>query len=103
MKTSTISKDELMFPKSFTSPIGFIGLGIMGKGMLKNLITKLDSKNQYMIWNRRTDVSLAIKSEFKENVEICKTPKEVVESCAFTFCMLSTIDASIDVVIRFLT
>jgi len=32
------------------SPIGFIGIGIMGRGMLKNLINKIDSK--FVIWNR---------------------------------------------------
>lgn len=32
------------------SPIGFIGIGIMGKGMLKNLATKLDTT--FVIWNR---------------------------------------------------
>ncbi len=32
------------------SAIGFIGIGIMGKGMLKNLATKLDAT--FVIWNR---------------------------------------------------
>jgi 3-hydroxyisobutyrate dehydrogenase-like beta-hydroxyacid dehydrogenase len=32
------------------APIGFIGIGIMGKGMLKNLLTKVDSS--FVIWNR---------------------------------------------------
>mgnify|MGYP005995556783 CR=1 FL=1 len=32
------------------SAIGFVGIGIMGKGMLKNLITKLDAN--VIIWNR---------------------------------------------------
>jgi 3-hydroxyisobutyrate dehydrogenase-like beta-hydroxyacid dehydrogenase len=30
--------------------IGFIGIGIMGKGMLKNLLTKVDAT--FVIWNR---------------------------------------------------
>jgi 3-hydroxyisobutyrate dehydrogenase-like beta-hydroxyacid dehydrogenase len=33
-----------------SGPVGFIGVGIMGKGMLKNLVTKLDFP--LIIWNR---------------------------------------------------
>lgn len=35
-----------------SGPVGFIGLGIMGKGMLKNLVTKLDPSLNYIVWNR---------------------------------------------------
>ena len=39
-----LSPDSLSATKhNMNSPIGFIGLGIMGKGMLKNLVTKLVS------------------------------------------------------------
>lgn len=31
--------------------IGFVGIGIMGKGMLKNLLNKIDDAT-FVIWNR---------------------------------------------------
>jgi hypothetical protein len=31
-------------------PIGFVGLGIMGKGMIKNLLTKIGAP--MVVWNR---------------------------------------------------
>jgi glutamyl-tRNA reductase len=34
--------------------IGFVGIGIMGKGMVKNLATKVSS--DLVIWNRSGDV-----------------------------------------------
>jgi len=41
---------HLLNQRPTMSPIGFIGIGIMGKGMLKNLATKLDAT--FVIWNR---------------------------------------------------
>lgn len=32
--------------------VGFVGLGIMGKGMLKNLVQKLDPNTRFVVWNR---------------------------------------------------
>lgn len=37
-----------------TSTIGFVGLGIMGLGMVKNLVTKLGVN--LVVWNRGTAV-----------------------------------------------
>ena len=48
--------------------IGFIGLGIMGKGMLKNLITKLDAKNSYVIWNRSPEAAQEISQQYPGRV-----------------------------------
>ena len=87
------------FPKFPCSPIGFIGLGIMGKGMLSNLISKLDSKTKYIIWNRNSKVCEEVKLKFQQmNIEIAKTPREVVDKCNVTFSMLSNLEASIAVV-----
>ncbi len=46
--------------------VGFIGLGIMGKGMVKNLITKLDPSTSFVIWNRSVDSSKEIQSQYPE-------------------------------------
>jgi len=81
------------------SPVGFVGVGIMGRGMLKNLVTKLDSSLQFVVWNRgQESLQEAIDTLPKERIIIAKDPKEVVTRCKITFCMLSTMDASIAVV-----
>jgi len=70
-------------------PIGFIGLGIMGMGMAKNLVTK---GNSLIVWNRDISKSEAMATEF--GCEIAQSAKEVIEKCIITFSMLSTIEAS---------
>lgn len=41
-----------MYQKAY----GFIGLGIMGKGMLTNLIKKTEDENiKFYVWNRFVD------------------------------------------------
>ena len=73
-------------------------IGIMGKGMLKNLITKLDASTTFIIWNRSQEVVDEIKSQFPEGkVTRAKTAKEVIVACEITFCMLSTPEASVAV------
>ena len=80
------------------SPIGFIGLGIMGRGMVSNLITKLGAS--VVVWNRTSSVCDTLAAEHSQ-ATVVSTPKEVVERCAVTFCMLSNMDASIAVVSLF--
>eukprot|EP01041_Mallomonas_annulata_P009767 gene9767-20309_t len=58
------------------SPIGFVGLGIMGKGKSLN-------------------ASVELASLYPGKVEIAASAKECVERCKFTFSMLSTLEASI--------
>eukprot|EP00428_Durinskia_dybowskii_P074938 CAMPEP_0170403746 /NCGR_PEP_ID=MMETSP0117_2-20130122/26264_1 /TAXON_ID=400756 /ORGANISM="Durinskia baltica, Strain CSIRO CS-38" /LENGTH=294 /DNA_ID=CAMNT_0010660719 /DNA_START=57 /DNA_END=941 /DNA_ORIENTATION=+ len=74
------------------SPIGFIGIGIMGKGMLKNLVAKVDS--HYVIWNRSRAVCEEMVVLFPSKVTIASTPAEVVRQCDVTYSMLSTLEAS---------
>lgn len=74
------------------APIGFIGVGIMGKGMIKNLVSKLH--RPVVIWNRGTEASKEMLGLFPEYVSIANTPAEVVNKCGTTFCMLSTPEAS---------
>ena len=73
--------------------IGFVGIGIMGKGMVKNLATKLPS--DLVIWNRSNDVCKEVMAQYPEGkVTIANTPADVVRQCEVTFCMLSTPEAS---------
>jgi len=76
-----------------SSSIGFIGLGIMGKGMVKNLINKL-TEATFVVYNRSIEASEELKSLYPERVVVASSAKEVVERCETTYCMLSTLDAS---------
>ena len=55
-----------------TSQIGFIGLGIMGRGMVKNLVEK---KFSVTVWNRTEAKAEALKSEMK--VTVAGSPREL--------------------------
>jgi len=71
---------------------GFIGLGLMGLGMAKNLLNK--RKHHLIIWNRDTSKSDDLATEFPGRVTVASTPKEVVATAQVTFTMLSTLEAS---------
>eukprot|EP01038_Epipyxis_sp_PR26KG_P014445 gene14445-19384_t len=75
------------------NPIGFVGIGIMGKGMLKNLITKIECPG-FVIWNRNTAVCEEIKTQYPEKIIIASTPAEVIQKCEVTYSILSTLEAS---------
>lgn len=77
-----------------SSKVGFVGLGIMGKGMIKNLVTKLPSVDTFVVWNRSPEVCEEIKAQFPEKIEVAATAAEVVQTCPITYSMLSTIAAS---------
>jgi glyoxylate/succinic semialdehyde reductase len=81
------------------SPVGFIGVGIMGQGMLRNLATKLGSNLEFVVWNRGQEaLQEALATMPKEcTINVANEPCEVVRRCKITFCMLSTMDASIAV------
>mmetsp|Transcript_14707 Transcript_14707/g.24389 ORF Transcript_14707/g.24389 Transcript_14707/m.24389 type:complete len:293 (-) Transcript_14707:1744-2622(-) len=72
--------------------IGFIGLGIMGKGMVRNLLQK--SSAPFVVWNRSADACTQLASEFPDRVTVAATPKDVVQAAGTTYCMLSTAEAS---------
>ena len=77
-----------------TSKIGFIGLGIMGKGMANRLATQLPS-SQLVVWNRTGKVASEFASQYGSGkVTVARTPAEVVKSCGVTYSMLSTVEAS---------
>eukprot|EP00606_Chrysophyceae_sp_TOSAG23-5_P000155 GSChrysophyteH2.ASY1.ANO1.543.1 assembled CDS len=77
--------------------VGFVGLGIMGKGMLTNLATKLSGVETFVVWNRSQAVCKEFEDAFPGKIEIADTAAEVVQKCSITYSMLSTIDASIAV------
>ena len=71
---------------------GFVGLGLMGLGMAKNLLTK--RPHHLLVWNRDASKAEALAAEFPGRVTVAATPKEVVSTAQVTFSMLSTIEAS---------
>ena len=75
-----------------TNTIGFVGLGIMGVGMVKNLVTKLGCN--LVVWNRGVSVSEELKLKYPGKITIASTPADVIKSCQTTYCILSTLEAS---------
>ena len=63
--------------------IGFIGIGLMGYPMAKNL---LKSKSQVKVFNRTKNKALKLK---KFGAEVCNSLKEVVSDRDLIFTMLS--------------
>lgn len=79
-----------------SSPIGFVGLGIMGEGMAARLVTQgvATADCPLIVWNRTPAKSNDLQSKFPDVVQIKDTAREVVEACAVTYSMLSTPEAS---------
>ena len=69
----------------------------MGKGMLKNLATKLPHA-KFFVWNRSKDpVEEVIAQYAAGKITYCSTARKVVEKSDVIFCMLSNMEASIAV------
>lgn len=66
------------------SQIGFIGLGIMGRGMVKNLAEKGHS---VAVWNRTHERAEALSKEIK--VAVAKSPRSVAEGREFVLLCVS--------------
>lgn len=64
------------------SKIGFIGLGIMGKPMSKNL---LKAGHELVVYNRSQG---AVEELVREGAEAASSPKEVAERCSLIITML---------------
>lgn len=71
-----------------TSPVGFLGLGIMGLPMARNLIAKAGKK--LVVWNRSIERCNMLAQEFPDSVTIASSPAEVVKACNPTFQCLTT-------------
>lgn len=73
----------------------------MGEGMAARLLSQGvagSPDRPLVIWNRTGSKCESLAASHPDKTVIIKsTPKEVVESCGITFCMLSTPDASRDV------
>ena len=67
------------------SRIGFLGLGIMGTPMIRNL---LKAGFEVTIWNRTLNEACKELQE-EENISIASNPKEVVEKSDVTIAMLA--------------
>jgi len=78
--------------------IGFVGVGIMGKGMVGCLLSSEiagNSDKPLILWNRTRQKCQDIQDSFPtKNIIIMDTPRDVVEACGVTYCMLSTPEAS---------
>eukprot|EP01064_Diplonema_japonicum_P028650 TRINITY_DN443_c1_g1_i8.p1 TRINITY_DN443_c1_g1~~TRINITY_DN443_c1_g1_i8.p1 ORF type:complete len:308 (+),score=102.49 TRINITY_DN443_c1_g1_i8:58-924(+) len=71
--------------------IGFIGLGIMGEGMARNLAK---GGVKLVVWNRTASKSEELVKEYPDLVTVAASPGAVVKACGVTFSMLSNLEAS---------
>jgi 3-hydroxyisobutyrate dehydrogenase-like beta-hydroxyacid dehydrogenase len=84
------------------SPIGFVGLGIMGEGMAARLLSQgvagSSDEQALVIWNRTKSKCTALQEKFPDKRIIIKdSPAQVVQACGVTYCMLSTPEVSHEV------
>jgi 3-hydroxyisobutyrate dehydrogenase-like beta-hydroxyacid dehydrogenase len=84
-----------------SSPVGFIGLGIMGEGMAARLLSEGvagTKSSPLIVWNRTKSKCEALKEKFPADkgytIIIKDTAKEVVAEANVTYSMLSTPEAS---------
>eukprot|EP01063_Lacrimia_lanifica_P007716 TRINITY_DN14971_c0_g2_i1.p2 TRINITY_DN14971_c0_g2~~TRINITY_DN14971_c0_g2_i1.p2 ORF type:complete len:287 (+),score=128.31 TRINITY_DN14971_c0_g2_i1:59-919(+) len=71
--------------------VGFIGLGLMGEGMVRNL---LKNGVRVTVWNRTDAKAKALHGEYPDLVTVAAAPKDVVATAALTFSILSNVEAS---------
>mmetsp|Transcript_15001 Transcript_15001/g.50321 ORF Transcript_15001/g.50321 Transcript_15001/m.50321 type:complete len:293 (-) Transcript_15001:21-899(-) len=71
--------------------VGFVGVGIMGNGMVRRLLL---AGREVVVWNRDAAKAEAIVADFPDLASIAATPAAVVDACAVTYSMLSTLEAS---------
>jgi len=81
-----------------SSPVGFIGLGIMGEGMAARLLSEGvagTESSPLVVWNRTRSKCEALKEKFSDKEIVIKdTAREVVAESGVTYSMLSTPEAS---------
>ena len=74
------------------SAIGFIGLGIMGDAMARQLIGT--GKRKLVIWNRTpAKPEKLLMDAGADHITVAETPAEVIAACEITYVMLSTPEA----------
>ncbi len=80
--------------KPTEKPIGFIGLGCLGRAVVRNLLL---TKHNVTVWNRNADVS----REFERLGAIVGTsPKDLVNECQIIFICLPDSEAVSDLVVK---
>lgn len=83
---------------SMPSPVGFIGLGIMGEGMAGRLLSEGvagSSDRPLVVWNRTKSKCTALAEKFPDKViHVKESAKDVVAECGVTYSILSTPAAS---------
>lgn len=70
-----------------TESVGFIGLGLMGDGMARRL---LSHNCPLTVWNRSKSKCDDLKAEYGDLVVVANCPADVVKRSDITFLMLST-------------
>lgn len=75
---------------STADPVGFIGLGIMGQGMARRL---LSLPRPLHVWSRNHEVTKAIAAQYPGMITIAASPAAVIDACERTYLMLSTPEA----------
>ncbi|XP_055930029.1 cytokine-like nuclear factor N-PAC [Argiope bruennichi] len=89
-KPNETRKAQIVIPSQ--KKIGFIGLGMMGQRLVKNLLT---SNHKVTVWNRTPEKCVDFA---KVGAELAQTPSDVVENCDIIFCCVSGPEASKSVV-----
>ncbi|GFR42250.1 hypothetical protein Agub_g3144 [Astrephomene gubernaculifera] len=74
--------------------LGFVGIGIMGLAMTRNL---LKAGYEVVVWNRNPD---KCKPLADEGAKVASTPREVAAAATYTFAMLSDPEAALEVATR---
>ena len=79
------------------SRIGFIGIGIMGKGMATNLVAK--GHHRLLVWNRSVEVAQTFAAKTNETygtgtVIVADSVEGLMKECDVVYSMLSTLEAS---------
>ncbi|GFY71234.1 putative oxidoreductase GLYR1 [Trichonephila inaurata madagascariensis] len=87
------SHDDSEDPIEPTSKkIGFMGLGAMGKGIVKNL---LKTGHNVSVWNRTPD---KCRRFVAAGAQQFLTPSDVIKNCDITFCCVSGVEAVLSIV-----
>ncbi|GLC41071.1 hypothetical protein PLESTB_000946700 [Pleodorina starrii] len=74
--------------------LGFVGIGIMGLAMTRNL---LKAGYEVVVWNRNPDKCKPLE---QEGAKVASSPREVAAAASYTFAMLSDPEAAVDVAMR---
>ena len=94
---TSAAKPTMMSLTENESRIGFIGIGIMGKGMATNLVAK--GHHRLLVWNRSVEVAQTFAAKTNETygtgtVIVADSVEGLMKECDVVYSMLSTLEAS---------